>query len=354
MSWLSQYRESVLRMGVKISDIIPRRELEMSEIRGKTLAVDALNTLYQFLSIIRQYDGTPLKDEKGNVTSHLSGIFYRSLNLMQSGVKLVYVFDGKPPVFKAGTNSERRKVRAEAKKKWAEAVEKGELKEARKYAQASVEMTDEVLKESKELLCALGIPVVDAPSEGEAQAAYMAGKGIVYAAASSDYDALLFGAPRLVRNLNITGKRKLAGTNIYRDIRPEMIDLPLLLRKLRITREQLINLGILIGTDYNPGGIKGVGPKTALKLVREHKTLPELEKNIEWNFNVSAREIRDFFLNPPVIDDCDVAGREIEWEKIRGILCDRHDFSSERVDSMFRKMDEVREQRKQTTLGRWK
>ena len=340
-------------MGVKISDIVPRSEVSAEDFRGKTLAVDALNTLYQFLSIIRQYDGTPLKDEKGDVTSHLSGIFYRSLNLMQAGVNLVYVFDGKPPEFKASTNSVRRKARADAKRKWDEARDEGRVSDARKYAQASVEITDEMIRESKELLCALGIPVVAAPSEGEAQAAYMAREGTTYAVASSDYDTLLFGAPRLVRNLNVSGKRKVAGANVYREVKPEMIELSAVLDVLKLNREQLVNLGILIGTDYNPGGIKGVGPKNALKLVLKYPELSELERNVEWGFDVSMREIHEFFMNPPVVSDCCVLQGEADREKIREIMCVRHGFSSERVDSMFRKLDDICEQKKQTTLGRW-
>ncbi len=340
-------------MGVKISEIIPRREIGISDLRGKTLAVDALNTLYQFLSVIRQYDGTPLKDSKGNVTSHLSGIFYRSMNLMQEGVKLVYVFDGKPPAFKFATNRSRKKVREDAKIKWEEALDKGELKDAKKYAQASVEITSGMLSEAKELLFALGIPVVEAPSEGEAQAAYMAKKGLVYATASSDLDALLFGSPRLVRNLNVTGKRKLAGTSVYKDIKPEMIELPELFRTLNINHEQLINMGILIGTDYNYGGIKGIGPKTALKLVKEHTTLEELEKNIEWNFSISPREIHDFFMKPPVTDVFDITDREPDISAVKKILCERHEFTEERIENTFKKLDGIKEQKRQTTLGKW-
>lgn len=340
-------------MGVKISDIIPRKSITAQDLSGKTLAVDALNTLYQFLSIIRQYDGTPLKDEHGSVTSHLSGIFYRSVNLMQEGISLIYVFDGKPPDLKHKVNRERRKVRADAKIKWEDALKNGELKEAKKYAQASVEITDGMLMEAKELLSALGIPVVEAPSEGEAQAAYMTKKGIVYATASSDFDAVLFGATRLVRNLNVTGKRKLAGTNIYREVRPEMIEVGLILKELNISQEQLINMGILIGTDYNSGGIKGIGPKTALKMVRKHKTLHELMKNVDWNFEIDPGEIQNFFLNPPTTDDYELGGAEIDKEHIKNILCERHGFLEERIDSMFGKLDKIKEQKKQTNLSRW-
>ncbi|MCK4550763.1 MAG: flap endonuclease-1 [Candidatus Aenigmarchaeota archaeon] len=340
-------------MGVKISQIIPKEDIDVTKLSGKTIAVDALNTIYQFLSIIRQYDGSPLADEQGRTTSHLSGIFYRSLNQMIAGVRLVYVFDGKPPEFKSTVNNERTKKRAEAHEKWMNAKEKGNFEEAKKHAQASVKITDEIIKESKELLIAMGIPVVQAPSEGEAQAAVMARKGIVFAAASSDFDTLLFGTPRLIRNLNITGKRKIPGTSIYREVKPEIIHLEKALSTLGISREQLISLGILVGTDYNPGGIAGLGPKKALAFVKKHKKFDTIFENIEWNFNIQPKEICDFFMNPPTENDLDITQKEADPEKIKKILCEKHNFSDERVASMLKKLDILKEQKKQTTLGKW-
>lgn len=340
-------------MGVKISDLVPKEEIILESLASKTLAVDALNTIYQFLSIIRQYDGTPLKDSRGNITSHLSGLFYRSVNQMSAGAHLIYVFDGKAPEFKKETAEGRRTIRREANEKWQEALEKGDLAVAKKYAQAAVEITDEILAESKELLLALGIPVVQAPSEGEAQAAYLAKKGDVYAVASSDMDSLLFGAPRLIRNLNITGRRKIPGTGAYRDIVPEMICLDKLLKELGITHDQLISLGILVGTDYNPGGVKGIGPKTALKLVREHKDFEKIFEGVKWEFPIPAEEIRNFFISPPVADNYSLAQGKPDIDKVKEILCSRHEFSGERVDNTFKKLLELDEKKKQTTLGKW-
>ncbi|RLI96346.1 MAG: flap structure-specific endonuclease, partial [Candidatus Aenigmatarchaeota archaeon] len=221
-------------MGVKISQIVPKETLDIRKLCGKTIAIDALNTIYQFLSIIRQYDGTPLTDKRGNTTSHLSGIFYRSVNLMLSGVRLVYVFDGNPPKLKHTVNEKRTNAREIAREKWMESKKAGNFGEAKKHAQAAVKITDEIIDESKALLGAMGIPVVQAPSEGEAQAAVMARKGLVHATASSDYDTLLFGSPKLIRNLNITGKRKIPGTSIYREIKPEIIYLDKTLSALNI------------------------------------------------------------------------------------------------------------------------
>ena len=170
-------------MGVDISDIIEAKEIEMEDIKNKSIAIDGYNTLYQFLSIIRQPDGTPLMDEKGRITSHLSGLFYRTVNIMEAGIKPVYVFDGKPPELKQKTLEERNERRKISEEEWKKALEEGDVEKARLYAQASSRLTKEMVEDSKKLLDLMGVPWVQAPSEGEAQAAYMAIKGDVYAAA---------------------------------------------------------------------------------------------------------------------------------------------------------------------------
>lgn len=240
-------------MGVPIGDLVPRKEIDLENLYGKKIAIDALNAIYQFLSTIRQRDGTPLMDSKGRITSHLSGLFYRTINLMEAGIKPAYVFDGKPPEFKRKELEKRREAREEAELKWKEALAKGNLEEARKYAQRATKVNEMLIEDAKKLLQLMGIPIIQAPSEGEAQAAYMASKGDVYASASQDYDSLLFGAPRLIRNLTITGKRKMPGKDVYVEIKPELVVLDEVLKELKITREKLIELAILVGTDYNPG-----------------------------------------------------------------------------------------------------
>ena len=183
-------------MGLNIKDIIPRKEISFSDLKGKTVCVDAYNMLYQFLSTIRQPDGTPLMDNKKRVTSHLSGIFYRNINLLSEGIRLVYVFDGKPPEQKGGTHKIRQGSRENAKEKYEEAKDMEDIEGMRRYSSQMIRLDYEMIKESKELLQAMGIAVVQAPGEGEAEASYLNRiNNEVFATVSQDYDCLLFGAP---------------------------------------------------------------------------------------------------------------------------------------------------------------
>jgi len=342
-------------MGVKLGNIVSGRKVELTELSGKVLAVDAYNVLYQFLSVIRGYDGTPLKDRQGRVTSHLSGLLYRTSSLMEAGVKPVYVFDGRPPALKRVEIERRIKAREEAQFKYEKAKQEGRLEEARVYAQASSRLRDYMVDGSKRLLDFMGVPWIQAPSEGEAQAAYMAVKGSAWAAASQDYDALLFGAPRLIRNVAITGRRKLPKKEVYITVKPEVVELNQLLGQLGISREQLVALGILVGTDFNPDGIEGVGPKTALKLVKKYKTLDGAVESLkEAKFPVEPEEIAEVFLNPDVTDDYAVKWREPKADGVIGFLCGEHNFSEERVRKALEKMSAgYEEMEKKATLEKW-
>ncbi len=337
-------------MGVDISELVETEESSLDAFKGRTIALDALNMLYQFLSIIRQPDGEPLKDSKGRVTSHLSGLFYRTAKLVENEITPFYVFDGKPPDFKESVNKRRRERREEAREKYEEALKKGEMKEARKYAKQSVRVQDKMVEQSKELLEGMGIPWIQAPSEGEAQAAYMARKGEAWAVGSQDFDSLLFGAPVLVRNLTITGKRKLPGKERYREVKPEMIRLQKALGELGINREQLILIGILVGKDYTPGGIKGIGPKNALELVRKKKDTESVLEEVDWPFDESSEDIMDFFLEPPVDDSYRLKWKDPDEEKIRDFLCGEHDFSESRIEKPITKLRENRDKGTQSRL----
>ena len=335
-------------MGIQLTDLVEGKEIELAALFDKRIAVDAFNWIYQFLSIIRQKDGTPLKDEKDRVTSHLSGLFYRTTNLLAAGIKPMYVFDGKMPEFKRETAQQRRDVRAEAAREWKEALARGDLVEARKYAQRSSELTDEMIRDSKKLLQALGVPALQAPSEGEALCSLITRNGDAYATATQDYDSLLFGSPRLVRNLSITGKRR-RGKDLI-TVEPELLLLKQLLERLGINRNQLIILGILVGTDYNPGGVSGYGPKKALDLVKKKKTLKAVLNEVVWDFDVVAEEIYDFFRNP-LGAEYDIEFDDIDEEAVKQILCDEHSFSEERVDSALQKQKE--EKKSQKSLSKW-
>ncbi|MBI5872049.1 flap endonuclease-1 [archaeon] len=339
-------------MGVGLGNIVPKKEIELIELSGKKIAIDAFNNLYQYLTIIRdRITGEPLKDSKGRVTSHLSGLFYRTSNLIEFGIKPVFVFDGPEiPEFKKKTIEAREVAKEEAKKKWEDALEKGE--EAITYAQAATYLTDEMIEDSKKLLDAMGFPWIVAKSEGEAQCAFMCKKGSVDATASQDYDSLLFASPRLVRNLSITGKRKLPKKEIYIEIKPEIIELEEVLSSLGITREQLIIVGMLTGTDYNEG-IKKVGPKTALKLVKEHKTLKKVLDNVEWKDDVDPESVYEFFLHPPVTEKYKIEFKEPNKEKIIELMTEEHEFSRERVDKVIERLEASSGKEKQSSLKGW-
>ena len=328
-------------MGVQLGELVDGKEIQIEELFDKRIAIDSFNWLYQFLTIIRQKDGQPLQDSQGRITSHLSGLFYRSLRLMEANVHPVYVFDGPPPAFKKETTKQRIDVRLEAKKEWQLALERKDYEEARKYAQRSAMITEEIITDSKELLSAMGIPVIQASSEGEALCSAMARNGDVYAAATQDYDSLLFGCPRLVRNLSITGKKKRGDSYII--VNPEIILLKDFLAKLEITQEQLIVLGILVGTDYNPGGIKGIGPRKALEMVKK-KNRKEIMNEIIWDFPATFDEIFEFLENPSV-NDYKIEFNPPDKEKIKRILCNEHDFSEERIDSGLEKISQEKKQK---------
>jgi flap endonuclease-1 len=325
-------------LGVDLADIIPEQTITLESLSNKTLAVDAYNTLYQFLAIIRQPDGTPLKDRSGRITSHLSGLLYRTSNLAEKGIKLAFVFDGKPPELKEMEIQRRRKIKQEATVRYGEALREGKLEEARTYAQATSSLKDMMVDDSKTLLDALGVAWIQAPSEGEAQAAYMASKGEVWAVASQDHDSLLFGAPRMIKNLAITGRRKLPRRNAYVEVEPKVVDLAMVLEELSLTREQLIDAGILIGTDFNPDGVKGIGPKTAVKLLQEHGSLEKIMASNPEIAILGVAEIRDIFLKPAVTDNYSLKWSEPNIEKVVEFLCGERDFSEDRVRKALSRM----------------
>jgi len=341
-------------MGVNLSGLIEPKTVELSELNGKTVAIDAYNTIYQFLSIIRQPDGSPLCDRTGRVTSHLSGILYRTSNLISQGIEPCFVFDGAPHELKKATLAERKERREKAMTEWEDAKEEGDLKKAFSKAQQTSRMTPEIRESSKELISYLGLPVVNAPSDGEAQAAYMCAKGDVWASASQDFDSLLFGTPNLVRNMTITGRRKVPGKDQYKDVRTEVIGSKEFLDSLGITREQLVDMCILIGTDFNPG-VPGIGPKKGLKLIKDHKDLEHVMSHMSLEIP-SYQEIRDIFLNSRYTDDYSTASNEIQRDEIIRML-EGYDFSKERIENTLDKIDasrkNTRSKKSQRSLDTW-
>lgn len=348
-------------MAVDLGGLVSRRKLDLDELNGKTIAIDAYNVLYQFLSIIRQPDGTPLMDSHGNVTSHLSGIFYRTIEILGHGIKPVYVFDGIPSMLKQRTIEARMKRRKEAYVAWQEAKSAGEMEKARTHAQASTRVDKGIVASSKKLLELMGVPYINAPSEGEAQASYMCKKGMVYAVASQDYDTMLFGSTYVVRNLTFSGRRKLPNKNVFITVEPEMVSFEDTLKALGLNQKQLIWLGILLGTDFNEG-IKGVGPKTALKIASASKSIEDVEKQVESKFKAgfetNIKEVEGLFLHPEV-SEMDRSQLSVMFEApydrdgVIKFMCAEHGFSNDRIDKFADKLAELRNQSRQKGMDKW-
>jgi flap endonuclease-1 len=344
-------------MGLSIREIVEREEIDFSDLKGKTIVVDAFNILYQFLSTIRQADGSPLQDEDGNVTSHLSGILYRNVALLSEGIKLVYVFDGEPPQLKEKIHFKRKEARDAAREKYEEAKAREDLEIMRKYSSQLIRLEDEMIEEAKELLRALGVCVIQAPGEGEAQAAHLSKKNNIYGVVSQDYDSLVFGCPVLIRNLTVSRRKR---TNSgYVEVKPERINLEFLLEELGINQDQLICLAILVGTDYNPMGVFRIGQKKALEIVKEFKepeaifeSVKEKIEGMEEEDRFDWKVIFDLLKNPRVSDE-EINFPLIDTEKVKEILVEKHGFSEERVVHQLEKLEKVKKAQDQKSLDKW-
>jgi flap endonuclease-1 len=318
-------------VGVLLTPIVTRQTIPLEGLRGRSLAIDGNGDLYQFLALIRLRDGTPLRDSKGRITSHLAGLFYRTTRLIADyRLELVFVFDGTPPVLKAPEIQRRRSTRQRYEREHAEAVRAGDLARAYSKATMTSRLTREMVAEARELLHLMGIPTIQAPGEAEAQAAHMARTGSVWAAASKDYDALLFGAPRLLRFLTITGKEFLPSQGTFRPIVPELIELDRLLEQWRISREQLVDLAILVGTDFNEG-VTGIGPKKALKLIQRYGRLEAMPEYVAQIDNLA--DVRRIFLESDVTDDYQISPGQPDVAGIKSFLCQDREFAEDRVSA---------------------
>ncbi len=337
-------------MGLQIGELVSRREIGFQELKGKTIAVDAFNAIYQFLSSVRQPDGTPLMDSSGNITSHLSGLFYRNVALLSEGIKLIYVFDGEYHPLKGKTHEIRQATKDAMAEKYDEAVAEEDVEGMGKYARALGRLNSEMIHESKELLEAMGIAVVQAPGEGEMQCAEIVKNGQAWAVGSQDYDALVVGGTRLIQNLTLARKRKTISGFVY--ISPELIEFESVINQLGINGDQLICLAILVGTDFNPGGVKGIGPKKALELVRRKKHPVVIFEEITDRFGdvgFNWREIFEIFKKPNVSKQR-VSFPKFDENKIKEILVSRHEFSEERVENQIVKIREIRAKSAQVKL----
>jgi len=341
-------------MGLDLKPILTHTNIKLSDLSNKIIAVDAFNTIHQFLATIRGSTGELLANSHGEITSHLSGLFYRNINLLAEGIKLVYVFDGVSSPLKTNEIQRRHQIKEIATEKYEKALVQGKLEEARKYSQATSVLTNNMIEESKRLLSLLGIPTIQAPSEGEATAANLTNTDLVQICASQDYDSILFGARRLVRNITISGKRKVPNRNAYIDVPLEIFHLEDILNQTKLTNEQLVDVGILIGTDYNIGGIPGIGPKTALKLIQKYSKLENIDQLQEPLSNVPYEKIRELFLKPKIanVTSNDIKFEPVDYDKLVEFLCTEKNFSSDRVNSALQKVQNS-DKNKNQSLEKW-
>lgn len=324
-------------MGVNLTPIILKKEVELSELRNKLIAVDGNGELYQFLALIRMPDGTLLRGPDGNVTSHLVGLLYRTTRLISEyGIKPIFVFDGKPPELKGEELKRRREIKERYTMEYELALAEGDLKKAFSKATMTSRLTPSMVEDAKKLLSLLGIPYVQAPSEGEAQASFMAKRGDVWATGSKDYDSILFGTPRLARFITISGKEFLPSKGEFRPLKPEIIETEEVLKSYGITYEQLIDISILIGTDFNEG-VKGIGPKKALSLIKEYGCIENLSDEIKEQIK-GFEEIRKIYLQPDVTEDYKISYGKIDEKELIKFLCEEKGFSRKRIEMVIERM----------------
>jgi flap endonuclease-1 len=340
-------------LGCDLRPIIVRREIKLEELRGRVLAVDGNNTLYQFLSLIRTPEGVSLKDSQGRTTSHLARLLFRSTRLMVDyDLRFVFVFDGPPHPLKARVLGERRAVREKARTEWSEALRRHDFQTAWSKAVMMSKLDQPMIDDAKRMLSLIGVPYVQAPMEGEAQAAFMASRGDVWAASSRDYDSILFGSPRVVRYLTISAREFLPSKGISRPLKPELIELSSFLRYHGITDKQLVDLAILIGTDFNEG-IKGIGPKTALKLIKRHGSLEALPDDLRDKVPHDLETLRNIFLRPEVTSQYSTLQGPVDEDGLLTFLCSERGFSQERVKVALERLKRISRRAPESDLGHW-
>jgi flap endonuclease-1 len=332
-------------MGTYLTPLISPKLVELDRLQGRILAIDAFNSIYQFLALVRDKYGRPLTNSRGQVTSHLVGLVSRYSRLVyEYNMLFIFVFDGSPHPLKRKELERRKTLREKARQEYLELLRKGDLEKAFSKAVVSASIDEWIVESSKKLLRLMGFPIIQAPHDAEAQAAFLVKSGQAWAVGSMDWDSLLYGSPRLVRYVTLTGFEWLPSKMMARKLMPEIVELEETLSMLGITHQQLVDLAILVGTDYNDG-IPGVGPKRALYLIKKYGSLEGLPLNLKKMLPNSYKEIRELFLNPPIETSYNIIFGELDEEGLRKFLVDENDFSPEKVETYLKRLREAFQRR---------
>ena len=339
-------------MGVLLTPILQREQTSFKALYGKSFAVDAFIELHQFLALIRKPDGSLLTDPQGRVTSHLIGLLTRTSRLVTDyKLRPVFVFDGRPNPLKRATVEARRKVQQKAQTEYVQAIAAKDYSRAWSKVVMTGRVTGAVLEDAKRLLSLMGIPWLEALEDGEAQASFMAAKGDVWAVGSKDYDCLLFGAPILARYLTLTGKEYLPSKKTSRPLIPELVKLADNLAVLGISREQLVDLALLVGTDFNEG-VMGIGPKKGLALIRKYGAAENFPAEIRSELPDDLNRVRDIFLHPRVTQNYSLRRQKPNPDGLVEFLSEERAFSRDRVQKVADKLVQSQAE-SDSQLGKW-
>jgi len=337
----------ILGLSKLIADVAPHaiKENEIKNYFGRKVAIDASMSLYQFLIAVRS-EGNQLTNAEGETTSHLMGTFYRTIRMVANGIKPVYVFDGKPPKMKSGELEKRTEKRADAEKALEKAKEVGDAEEVDKQSRRLVKVGKSHVEDCKKLLGLMGMPYVHAPCEAEAQCAELVKSGKVYAVGTEDMDALTFGSTVLLRHLTMSEARKMPIKEFYYDK---------ILEGFEMDRDQFIDLCIMLGCDYCEK-IRGIGPKNAIKLIQEHKSIEKVIEAIDTKKfivpdNWLYEGARALFKEPEVKPASEI---DLKWEKpdVEGLvkfMSEENGFAEDRIRNAAEKLLKAKQG---TTQGR--
>jgi len=335
-------------MGVKLQDIILRKVLDFQTLAGKIIAIDAPNIIMGLFNFARKNsDGTYaglILDRTQRPISHLYGLLYRINFYYTKKIFPIFCFDGRDSELKKLITKDQLNDFRFTQKWYEEAIKSGDKTAARQIALSKEYMWQNIILESKQLLGALGLPYMESPASAESQCAYLVKEGIAHYSNSQDFDSLLFGCPNMIQNLSKSLRRKVQGKWTYTKITPLSVDLRKNLKELEINQFQLVDLALLVGTDYFPG-IKGIGPKKALKYIKNHKQIENIISSIGEKYDVSTltteviKTVRKIFLFPEVNKSTDIFYWNLPNKpNVVDLLCKEHHLNRERVENNLEKL----------------